>query len=50
MVATQAAAALNAQPGGPAGGAPQGGLLPQSIQGFPIPPVTPPGPPQPPAP
>ena len=39
-----------APPGFPGPGAPPAGLLPPSIQGFPIPPVTPPGPPQPPAP
>ncbi len=41
-------------PGSPSGfpgpGGPPAGLLPPSIQGFPIPPVTPPGPPQPPSP
>jgi hypothetical protein len=37
-------------PGIPGPGGPPAGLLPPSIQGFPIPPVTPPGPPQAPAP
>jgi hypothetical protein len=39
-----------APPGFPPGGAPPAGLLPPSIQGFPVPSITPPGPPQPPAP
>lgn len=39
-----------APPGFPGPGAPPAGILPPSIQGFPIPPVTPPGPPQAPAP
>jgi len=43
-----AAAQARGAPGFP--GAPPAGLLPPSIQGFPIPPITPPGPPQPPAP
>jgi len=42
--AAQAAAAGAAQ-GFPSPGGPPAGLLPPSIQGFPIPPVTPPGPP-----
>jgi hypothetical protein len=50
FAAAQAAAAGAAQgfPGGsgfPGPGGPPAGLLPPSIQGFPIPPVTPPGPP-----
>ena len=49
FAAAQAAAAGAAQ-GFPAQGGPPAGLLPPSIQGFPIPPVTPPGSPQPPAP
>ena len=49
IAAAQAAAAGAAQGFAPQGG-PPAGLLPQSIQGFPIPPITPPGPPQPPAP
>jgi hypothetical protein len=39
-----------APPGFPGPGGPPAGILPPSIQGFPIPPVTPPGPPQAPAP
>ena len=46
----QGAAGFPGGPGFPGPGAPPAGLLPPSIQGFPIPPVTPPGPPQPPAP
>lgn len=49
MVAAQAASA-GATPGFSPQGSPPAGLLPQSIQGFPIPPITPPGPPQAPAP
>lgn len=49
MAASQVAAAGAGQGFPPQGGAPAG-ILPPSIQGFPIPPVTPPGPPQPPAP
>jgi hypothetical protein len=46
----QGAAGFPGGPGFPGPGAPPAGLLPPSIQGFPIPPVTPPGPPQAPAP
>jgi hypothetical protein len=44
FAAAQAAAAGAAQ-GFPPPGGPPAGLLPPSIQGFPIPTVTPPGPP-----
>jgi len=46
----QGAAGFPGGPGFPGPGGPPAGLLPPSIQGFPIPPVTPPGPPQAPAP
>ena len=46
----QGASGFPGAPGFPGPGGPPAGLLPPSIQGFPIPPITPPGPPQPPAP